>query len=205
MESGNNYGAVNGLGYCGRWQFGAGALIDAGYVRAGTTNRNLLSPAAWTGKDGVTSRADWLARRDAQDAAMLTYTRGHYKSRARAWRAPSTSSPARIAGLLAAAHLMGIGGARHLVDGTVTHDANGTTTLKYYQQLSVALGGSGRLRRRRCGAAAIPPSFIQPAFSRSRPSYWHAVEISLSPTPRIVRERSEQQRWARAHRATHGA
>jgi uncharacterized protein (TIGR02594 family) len=74
MESGNNYGTVNRLGYCGRWQFGAGALADAGYVRAGTTNRALLSPAAWTGKDGVSSRADWLARPDAQDAAMLTYT-----------------------------------------------------------------------------------------------------------------------------------
>jgi hypothetical protein len=145
MESGNNYGAVNRLGYCGRWQFGAGALIDAGYVRPGTTNRNLLSPAAWTGKDGVTSRADWLSRSDAQDAAMLTYTRGHYKSLLAQGELLPTSSPARIAGLLAAAHLMGIGGARHLVDGTVTHDANGTTTLKYYQQLSVALGGTGRL------------------------------------------------------------
>ena len=145
MKSGNNYGAVNRLGYCGRWQFGAGALIDSGYVRAGTTNRNLLSPAAWTGKDGVTSRADWLSRGDAQDAAMLAYTRAHYKSLLEHGELLPTSSPARIAGLLAAAHLMGIGGARHLVDGTVTHDANGTTTLKYYQQLSVALGGSGRL------------------------------------------------------------
>jgi uncharacterized protein (TIGR02594 family) len=117
MEAGNNYGAVNRLGYCGRWQFGAGALVDTGYVRAGTTNRALLSPAAWTGKDGVDSRADWLARPDAQD----------------------------IAGLLAAAHLMGIGGARKLVDGTITHDANGTTTLRYYGRLSLALGGSGRL------------------------------------------------------------
>jgi uncharacterized protein (TIGR02594 family) len=145
MESGNNYGAVNRLGYCGRWQFGAGALIDAGYVRAGTTNRNLLSPAAWTGKDGVSSRADWLSRRDAQDAAMLAYTRAHYKSLLAHGELLPTSSPARIAGLLAAAHLMGVGGARHLVDGTVTHDANGTTTLKYYHQLSVALGGTGRL------------------------------------------------------------
>ncbi len=145
MESGNNYGAVNRLGYCGRWQFGAGALIDAGYVRPGTTNRNLLSPAAWTGKAGVNSRADWLSRPDAQDAAMLAYTRAHYKSLLEHGELLPTSSPARIAGLLAAAHLMGLGGARHLVDGTVTHDANGTTTLKYYQLLSVALGGTGRL------------------------------------------------------------
>ena len=145
MESGNNYSVVNRLGYCGRWQFGAGALVDTGYVRPGTTNRNLLSPAAWTGKDGVSSRADWLSRPDAQDAAMLAYTRAHYKSLLEHGELLPTSSPARIAGLLAAAHLMGLGGARHLVDGTVTHDANGTTTLKYYQQLSVALGGTGRL------------------------------------------------------------
>jgi uncharacterized protein (TIGR02594 family) len=145
MESGNNYGAVNRLGYCGRWQFGAGALVDTGYVRAGTTNRALLSPAAWTGKDGVDSRADWLARPDAQDAAMLTYTRAHYKSLLDHGELLPTSSAARIAGLLAAAHLMGIGGARQLVDGTITHDANGTTTVKYYERLSVALGGSGRL------------------------------------------------------------
>jgi uncharacterized protein (TIGR02594 family) len=146
MESGNNYAAVNRLGYCGRWQFGAGALIDVGYVRAGTTNRDLLSTAAWTGKAGVSSRPDWLSRPDAQDAAMLAYTRAHYKSLLGHGELLPTSSPARIAGLLAAAHLMGLGGARHLVDGTVTHDANGTTTLKYYQLLSVALGGTGRLQ-----------------------------------------------------------
>jgi uncharacterized protein (TIGR02594 family) len=145
MESGNNYSAVNRLGYCGRWQFGAAALADAGYVRAGTSNRNLLSPAAWTGKDGVHSRADWLSRPDAQNAAMLVYTRAHYNGLLRTGELLLNSSPARIAGLLAAAHLMGLGGARQLVDGTIAHDANGTTTLKYYQLLSVALGGSGQL------------------------------------------------------------
>jgi len=145
MESGNNYGAVNRLGYCGRWQFGAAALADAGYVRAGTSNRNLLSPAAWTGKDGVSSRADWLSRRDAQNAAMLVYTRAHYNGLLRSGELLLSSSPARIAGLLAAAHLMGLGGARQLVDGAIAHDANGTTTLKYYRLLSVALGGTGRL------------------------------------------------------------
>ena len=145
MESGNNYSAVNRLGYCGRWQFGAAALADAGYVRAGTSNRNLLSPAAWTGKDGVSSRADWLSRPDAQNAAMLVYTRTHYNGLLRTGELLLNSSPARIAGLLAAAHLMGLGGARQLVDGTIAHDANGTTTLKYYQLLSVALGGSGGL------------------------------------------------------------
>lgn len=144
-ESGNNYSAVNRLGYCGRWQFGAEALIDVGYVRKGSSNRSLLSPASWTGKDRVKSRADWLSRRDAQDAAMLAYTRAHYADLLEHGQVLPTSSPARVAGLLAAAHLMGLGGARKLVDGTVTHDANGTTTLKYYALLSVALGGTGRL------------------------------------------------------------
>ena len=76
---------------------------------------------------------------------MLTYTRAHYKSLLSHGELSATSSSPRIAGLLAAAHLMGVGGARKLVDGTITHDANGTTTLKYYERLSLALGGSGRL------------------------------------------------------------
>src|SRR5688572_20140783 len=106
---------------------------------------NLLSPAAWTGKDGVSSRADWLSRPDAQDAAMRVYTRAHYSGLLRSGELLLSSSPARIAGLLAAAHLMGLGGARQLVDGAIAHDANGTTTLKYYRLLAVALGGTGRL------------------------------------------------------------
>ena len=76
---------------------------------------------------------------------MLLYTRAHYKSLLAHGELLPTASPARIAGLLAAAHLMGVGGARQLVAGTITQDANGTTTTKYYARLSLALGGSGRL------------------------------------------------------------
>src|SRR5258707_2777904 len=80
-ESDNNYSVVNQLGFSGRWQFGCGALIDGGYVKPGTTGGGAPAAAsAWTGKDGISSRADWLANKVVQNSAMVTYTQSHYTS-----------------------------------------------------------------------------------------------------------------------------
>jgi hypothetical protein len=144
-ESSNNYESVNPLGYCGRWQFGAGALIDGGFVRAGTSNQGLSSPGAWLGKDEVSSRDVWLTDKDAQNAAMLVYTKGHYNALLKAGGLRPDSSVERCAGLLAASHLVGVGGAMSLVHGTIAHDANGVTSAQYYALLSKAFGGSGQL------------------------------------------------------------
>lgn len=145
-ESDNNYRSVNQFGFCGRWQFGAGALIDGGYVKAGTRNRDLTSPGVWTGLNGVSSRDDWLSNTTAQDSAMLAYTKAHFNALIRQQGLRSNSSIARCAGLLAASHLLGIGGAMSFVrSGSGGHDANGVTAADYYRLLSKAFGGSGSL------------------------------------------------------------
>jgi hypothetical protein len=145
-ESGNDYSIVNQLGFAGRWQFGCGALIDCGYVRPGTQGGGApASASAWTGKDSVSSRQDWLKNESAQNSAMVVYTQSHYKSLLNKGAVAASSSKARVAGLLAAAHLMGVGGAIKMVNGTVTSDANGTTTTSYYKLLSEAFGGTGQL------------------------------------------------------------
>jgi hypothetical protein len=144
-ESGNNYRSVNQLGFCGRWQFGASALIDGGYVRLHTATGNLSSPGVWLGKDGVSSRDDWLNNQDAQNSAMLVYTKAHYNFLLGKHVLQPNSSLPRCAGLLAAAHLLGPGGAIAFVQGSVGHDANGTTSVQYYKLLSTAFGGSGVL------------------------------------------------------------
>jgi hypothetical protein len=144
-ESSNNYHVVNQLGYSGRWQFGAGALVDCGYVRRGSKNSDLISTGAWLGLNGVFSLDDWLSNPDAQNSAMLVYTKSHYNSLLKSGGLNPQSSVARCAGLLAAAHLVGVGGAMSLVRGTVQHDANGVTSAQYYSLLSKALGGSGVL------------------------------------------------------------
>ena len=77
-ESSNNYAAVNRLGYSGRWQFGALALADGGYVRRGCSLGQLVNPRSWTGKDGIQSRADWCSSPQVQNKAMLEYTRRNY-------------------------------------------------------------------------------------------------------------------------------
>ncbi len=77
-ELSNNYAAVNRLGYSGRWQFGALALADGGYVRRGCSLGQLVNPRSWTGKDGIQSRADWCSSPQVQNKAMLEYTRRNY-------------------------------------------------------------------------------------------------------------------------------
>jgi hypothetical protein len=144
-ESDNNYRSVNQFGFCGRWQFGAGALADCGYVRNGSRNSDLTLPNAWSGLNGVGSRNDWLSNEDAQNSAMLTYTKSHYNSLLKAGGLRPDSSVERCAGLLAASHLVGVGGAMSLVRGTIQQDANGVTSAQYYGLLSKAFGGSGVL------------------------------------------------------------
>jgi len=144
-ESSNNYHSVNQFGFCGRWQFGVGARIDGGYVRPGTQQHNVSSPNVWLGKDGVFSREDWLDNEDVQNAAMVVYTKAHFNALTTRHALTSNSSLPRCAGLLAAAHLLGVGGAMNFVRGSNGHDANGTTAGQYYRLLSTAFGGSGEL------------------------------------------------------------
>jgi hypothetical protein len=146
-ESDNKYGSVNSIGFCGRWQFGFGALIDCGYVRKSVkSNGELTLPGSWLGLNGVSSRPDWLSNTAAQDSAMLVYTKGHYNALLGLGGLKSNSSIARCAGLLAASHLLGVGGAMLFVHtGSGGHDANGVTAADYYKLLSRAFGGSGFL------------------------------------------------------------
>jgi uncharacterized protein (TIGR02594 family) len=137
-ESTNNYAAVNRLGYCGRWQFGALALADCGYVRKGTPQGQLANPAFWTGKDGIRSRKDWLLQHQVQINAMLAYTRAHYSQLKRLGVVDSTSAKSDLAGYLAAAHLVGVGGAEDLHNGRLRSDANRVTSKQYFDLLSNA-------------------------------------------------------------------
>jgi uncharacterized protein (TIGR02594 family) len=145
-ESANKYHAVNQIGFCGRWQLGAPALIDLGYVRKGTSTRR-LRVAGWIGKDGITARAEFLANKDGvQDRAILAYTTMNYKRLLKLGALTHSDSRARVAGVLAAAHLTGPGGARLLVKAKVSaKDGNGVPSSAYFALLSQAFGGSAKV------------------------------------------------------------
>lgn len=142
-ESGNDYSRVNTIGFAGRWQFGGPALADLGYVKPGTRTRALKYKHVWTGKDGISSRDDWLSNKgNVQDKAILLYTRRNYRALLRLKVITRSTDKATVAGYLMAAHLKGPGGARKLKNGRDNRDAYGTTASSYFNLgKSVVSGG----------------------------------------------------------------
>jgi len=139
----NGYSAVNTLGFVGRYQFGGALLQDLGYVRKGTTSKDLQNNECWIGKNNINSRDDFFSNPDIQDECMLSFTRTNFKlisSRAKQLRNDSDRN--HCAGLLAAAHLQGPGGAIKFAKGVhVKPDAYGTSTEKYYKVGYSAIDG----------------------------------------------------------------
>lgn len=135
-ESSGDYKAVNTLGYVGGYQFGAAALTDLGYVKQGTTNRQLQDPNVWTGQNGVSSLNSFLESPATQDQAYLDLTQRNYDSLLRRGVIDPTSNPTDVAGYLAAAHLLGPGGVSAGLNGT---DAYGTSGSDYFNLGSKAV------------------------------------------------------------------
>lgn len=71
-----NYQADNKRGYIGKFQMGAEALEDMGYLKKGTSRnpdgsinyKATYNPANWTGKDGINSAQDWMSNSSVQDS-----------------------------------------------------------------------------------------------------------------------------------------
>lgn len=133
-ESRGDYNAVNQYGYLGKYQMGAGALIDGGYVKPGTTQSGLSNPANWTGKDGIASSTDFLNNSAIQETQMYNYTVNNYNRLRANGVITSDSGSSDMAGYLSVAHLLGAGGAKTWYTGGGGADANGTTGDTYYNR-----------------------------------------------------------------------
>lgn len=136
-ESSGNYSAENQFGYQGKYQMGSAALQDLGYLKPGTpqTPEAMANPSNWTGKDGITSSADFKNNPDVQESAMFNYTKNNYAT-LQSKGVISADTPAdQIAGFLSASHLVGAGAtAKWAKTGVSASDANGTTIVQYYNQ-----------------------------------------------------------------------
>jgi len=131
-ESSNNYQAVNQLGYVGKYQMGAMALADIGLVKKGVKNNQLDNPSNWLIQGG---KKGFLQNAELQETAMdkLLNINAGYLGNAKG------DTQGKIAGMLAASHLLGAGGAKKGPGGS---DANGTTWTEYYNLGANATGGS---------------------------------------------------------------
>lgn len=71
-----DYMADNNKGFVGKYQMGAQALEDMGYLKPGSSRnadgsinyRATYDPSNWTGKDGIFSAQDWMSNSSVQDA-----------------------------------------------------------------------------------------------------------------------------------------
>lgn len=153
-ESGDkmDYQAENQFGYVGRYQMGAAALVDAGYIHksayeqyrvSGNPNEALNHPSSWTGKGGVRSKGDFKSNSSAQEDAMQTNANNNYNQLVRSGVINKDSSPSQVGGYLMSAHLVGAGGAKKFATGGGGKDAFGTTAADYYNRGSDAVNRLG--------------------------------------------------------------
>jgi len=136
-ESGGDYGVVNSYGYLGKYQFGELALIDVGYFTADGTAANDFRQGYWTGKNGIDSKADFLADSAAQEQAIRAYMKLQWLYLGETQRfAGQTIGGLKVteSGLLAGAHLLGAGTVTKFLEaGAVAPpaDAYGTAITEY--------------------------------------------------------------------------
>lgn len=143
-----NYTTTNQYGYVGKYQFGAAALQDAGYLRtpipkSNLSNSDMDTTTLWTGKNGVESLEDFKANKNnVQELAMFENVKTNYvRLKNLGVIDASTSTKEEVAGYLATSHLLGAGGARDYSQGVNKTDGNGTGASEYYALGVGSLGG----------------------------------------------------------------
>lgn len=129
-ESNNDWKAVNRLGYLGRYQFGAQALEDVGFINKGcyAKYKNSVPKSCWK----VGSRKSFLNNKTSQNLALKRLFNRNHKRLVYYKVLSKSSTQSQIAQALFVSHLLGAYAAKkyfkNKIDGK---DANGTTASKY--------------------------------------------------------------------------
>ncbi|NBO99973.1 MAG: hypothetical protein EBU90_07560 [Proteobacteria bacterium] len=139
-----NYSAENtSTKYIGKYQFGAAALYDLGYIKVSDpkkiTNAVLDEEASWTGKDGITSKNSFFENKIIQESIMFQLLQKNYNTLLKRKVITASDSPDHVAGILATAHLLGPGNANKFDK----KDGNGTRGKVYYEYVSANFEGDG--------------------------------------------------------------
>lgn len=147
-ESSNNYASINPSSHIGKYQFGAAALQQMGYITHNAVfnsigkaldtivaNRNTAYAASWAkNKNGMDSREKFLKSPDGhaeQELAICAYTEMNYKSMIRNTAIRPGDTAEHIGGMLAVAHLLGPGRRGPFTDAKGVFHPNGSGAWKY--------------------------------------------------------------------------
>jgi hypothetical protein len=137
-ESGLVYDKTNQFGYLGKYQMGAAALADLGYIKLDAYRlygqRALDYPSSWTGRDGIASKGEFLSSSSVQENAMDRLASINYNRMVQSGTIRSSDSADMVAGKLSVAHLLGSGGANTWTRTGLGQDANNTSGTRYYNE-----------------------------------------------------------------------
>lgn len=175
------YSTVNRLGYLGRYQFGALALQDMGLVKRGVSLKGLDDPKNWNIDGG---KQAFLKNENLQEETFVNYTKMNYSRLLNLGVVTADSPPGEIAGYLAAAHLVGPGGAKDLKAGVIKADAFGTKSSKYFLEGSIT---------QRLILASTSPSMTPAIASATSPETQslNVRSVKSPPTPTTTQSTSE--------------
>ena len=91
-------------------------------------------PESWTGSGGIKNIDDFLNSSKAQDRCMDRLLNANLRALSRTGDI-NRDSPQDVAGMLAASHLLGAGGASDMRQGSGGTDANNTSGNVYYESV----------------------------------------------------------------------
>jgi hypothetical protein len=134
--------------YLGKYQIGSAVLANPenGYItKAGWQKYGVAAvshPDAWSGKDGIKSKQDFLNAGPVQEKVMdANLQRIHRTLKTGTPQITPDTPKERVAGALAAAHLTGTVGARKVLNGGDAVDGNGTSASSYFKMGQAAISG----------------------------------------------------------------
>ena len=138
-ESGCKYNVVNTIGFCGKYQFGAAALVETGHIKRDAFtlyggNKAIGIASSWTGRDGLNSKEDFLSNGPVQEKLMQFLLKMNYNNLVRNGGIKEGDDLCTVAGMLSVAHLLGVTGAKRWRSTGGGADAFGTTGTMYFNR-----------------------------------------------------------------------
>jgi hypothetical protein len=129
-------------GRLGKYQLSVQTLVSLGYVKRPSNDFALTAwtdtNSNWTGKDGISSKAEFLKSESAQYNSMLSASESNYKSLLLSGKITQQDDPKIIGALLGTSLVIGVGNS----DKLNKKIESGLLVKDYFIAVNSALGGS---------------------------------------------------------------
>lgn len=213
---GGDLAATNRLGFVGRYKAGAEFLAEAGYLdrdKLGQAMAGQKSEWAWAKSGGMAAFIDdpahwnkglsldaYRQSPELQDGAFKRNAEKHHERAVEQGFLGEDEKPARVAGFLKAAHIVGFNSAREaMIGGRAYRDANGVSNYDHIHDISRNGDGLDKWmaanpldRQDAAIAKAAVPASVAHEGHPEHPRY-REIYAMLEGVPGLAGEQSRQQ------------